>query len=221
MSLLFSERQILPDTFVDNDVIIKTCVYGVLDNIAEALHRPPIELGILASAVFVLSPVLKKREIYPSSLSFFRTVSVVEPSDDEIMLAAAIEEDAMKRNLEVNTGESLFTAIAASRNGRLVTGDKRAIRGLAALSRHSSPCSSLQCRAITLESTMASLLATLEFALVRNAVCTNPRTDLAISACFMCHQGHCSADEVLAALSSYQRSLSADTDGYVSPSLSV
>lgn len=217
----FLGHRILPDTFIDNDVIFKTCVYDLSDRIAEALNRAPNDIGILSSAIFVLAPILERHGIDQSSINLFRSSTIIEPTDAEIKIAADIEEEALRRNLEVDYGESILVSVVASRGERLVTGDKRAIRGLSSLSSHSDPCARLRRRIVTMEATIAALLATCDVALVRKSVCDSPKTDLAVSACFVCHQETCAVEDVLAALSSYQKSLSSDTGGYVDSDLSA
>lgn len=211
----------MPDTFLDNDVIFKSCVYRVLDNLGDALQRPLEEIGVLASAVFVIMPMLKRRKIDGAADNFFKSVNIVEATEEEIELAATIEEEALRRNLEVDAGESLLAAVVAKRGDRLVTGDKRAIAGLAKLSAHCEPCAVLRGHIITMESTIAALLETVEVDMLRGTVCENPATDLAVSACFMCHQPSCTTDDVLAALLSYQKAISADTAGFVHARLST
>ena len=57
-------------------------------------------------------------------------VTLLNPTPQEISLAANLEEAAAKCAVELDTGESQLVAILLQRSGPLLlTGDKRAIRG--------------------------------------------------------------------------------------------
>jgi predicted nucleic acid-binding protein len=139
---------------IDNDIIIKISAYSLG---AEMLHSttifgiPPAILGV---GRFVVRSRLKKNknivnngEAEKSFSTISQIMTVVEPDEKEIDLAARLEDAASSLNLELDSGESQLLAILVIRKYRLLlTGDKRAIRAVANIPSHAikkmSPASS-------------------------------------------------------------------------------
>jgi hypothetical protein len=94
----------------------------------------------------------------------------------------------------------------------LDTGDKRAVRGLEALSDHSETCAQLRERVRCLEQLLLRALEQEdEFDAIASALCAEPEVDKTASICFSCFSGGgADREEVLAGLRSYIDALRRD-----------
>ena len=117
------------DAAVDNDILIKAAILDLSDSLVTD------RAGVLGQARFVVAkrvermPLRGRRgaAIERTDALLARCVSL-EPSEDEIALAAVIERTAALRDLPLDAGESQLAAIVLSRPiAELHTGDKRAI----------------------------------------------------------------------------------------------
>jgi hypothetical protein len=128
----------MPTAAVDNDILFKGLCYGLLRDFIAVIPSSIEKIGILGAARFVITAKLRRArlshdlgEIFQSLDCFFSKAVVLEPTNEEAMMAAEIEFAAQEGNVELDTGESQLCAIAISRNiPWIVTGDKRAIRAL-------------------------------------------------------------------------------------------
>lgn len=212
----------MPSTLVDNDIVLKLCQINHLHDLAECLGNNEDPLLILGSLRFVLGPLIAgyNDEVMQTLFNnFLLSAEPIEPSDDEVTLAAQLAEAAMQTDHAVDGGESLLFAVALNRSARIATGDKRAVRGLAAIAINEPGCDALRGSVVTLEWIVSALVARRGHENVRAAICAMPRADRTLSICFRCQGNVCTQEDVTDALGSYQRSLSVETAGFVVPTL--
>ncbi len=190
---------------LDNDVALKIACYSL---VAEMMavnigDTPPAMLGV---GRFVIRGRLDRASNIadvPGAKAAFEqlleAVALLEPDDEELALAADLETEANRRDLELDGGESQLLAILVRRACRLlITGDKRAITAMALVAPKLA-ANRIGC----LEQLMAQLVDTAGIEVVRPRVCGEPRVDRAITFCFACSRGTVAPGDVLAGLTSY------------------
>lgn len=127
-------------------------------------------------------------------------VTWIEPTGDEVRLAAELEERALRGGFELDGGESQLAAIMIVRGSPLLlTGDKRAIVALGA-----TASGRVDGRLACLEQLLATMCAVLGPDAVRVSVCAEPSVDRAASIAFSCRGP---SGDPAPALSSYVRHL--------------
>jgi hypothetical protein len=140
--------------------------------------------------------------------AFIAEAVVVEPTEEEQRLAAAIELLAQREGLWFDSGESQLCAVLITRAvPQLVTGDKRAIAALERLLDLEHRLDTAQGRVWCLEQLIWLLIDRTGIQQVRAAVCAEPHVDRALAMCFSCGSGIESAETVLEGLASYIRHL--------------
>lgn len=184
----------MTDCLIDNDVVLKSVSYGFLDELIAGLPGGPHVPGLLGTARFVLPKRLQRRppkqyeqarEALSRVLAIFEAV---EPSDAEAALAATLEYEAQRQAVAVDAGECQLIAILVSRGYNwLLTGDKRALAGLAAMVLPSELSSdALAGKFMCFEQAILHLVAAQGSAWVRHAICHEPDVDIAMRICFSC-----------------------------------
>lgn len=199
---------------LDNDVVLKVCAYGSHNETVTLTTNDGMPPGMLAIGRFTLRSRLKHHrflsDIAASDHAFrelLATIRLVDPTEQEIQLAAEIEERAAALSLEFDTGESQLLAILLVREGKLlVTGDKRAVQAL-----HGVGVAAVEGRIACLEQLIASLLAHCDLTILRDHVCAEPEADKALTACFACSASSVGTEDVLAGLRSYSNHLRSST----------
>ena len=186
-------RSVTPEAAIDNDALIKLAAYQLLQVVIDIVGggRP---VGMLGAGRFVVPHSIgRHRHISDPERalsawnSVARTLEVLEPTNDEVALAASIEETAISRGLAMDTGESQLCAIAIRRGlPHIVTGDKRAICAAEALQRFVDALPALARRFVCLEQVLAGLVRDIGVDPVRTAVCAEPGVDKAAAICFAC-----------------------------------
>lgn len=192
--------------YLDNDVVLKLCSYQSDAELLKATTISEVIPALLGVAVFTLrsridrSRNIVNREAARRSLAHVISgVRRLEPSIEEIETAAELEQRALEKGLELDTGESQLFAMMLRRNAKvLITGDKRALRALARLeiggTDHRTAC---------LEQLVIAILSITDFHQLRERVCAERMADKAITACFSCHSADPKFDTVLEGLRSY------------------
>lgn len=181
---------------VDNDVLSKGTCYGFLDSLIQAVG-PPAEAGVLGQAKFVLPKKIRKKnpaagvEVALQNLRTSLTkLQDIEPTPQEISLAAQFEFEATQRKVDFDSGESLLAAVMLTRGlQRLFTGDKRAVEALQVLIlANIAGVLNFKHKTVCLEQGVHRMvqqeLLTLREA--RAAVCANRQADTALWICFSC-----------------------------------
>ena len=195
--------------YIDNDVVLKACAFSVgveLTDLANLCGRPPAILGL---ARFTLATRVKRSKVLVDKVSAAAQLDIVlarvralEPSPDEVELAAEFEAAANLANLAFDTGESQLVAMLISRGGRaLISGDKRAARAMSVV------VPDLEERMICLEQVLHSMVTRSGLEPLRSAVCLEAASDRAAAICFQCSSQEITPEEVLSALESYSSAL--------------
>lgn len=195
---------------LDNDVLIKMSAWQLGGPLTECLTTasgPPAMLGV---AAFVIRRKLRKIGLLDpaaAEAAFTRlceSLILVEPTEEELETAAALEEAANQADLQFDTGESQLAAILLHRDASLLaTGDKRAIAALATLAPDE-----LAGRIAPLESLLRHIGTRIGIGQLRSHICCEPGADRSAAICFACHrEGAIPTAEVDACLASYLRDL--------------
>ena len=178
---------------VDNDVLIKTTAYGLLSMMINSAPFGVRHFSMLGAAKFIILRRLRKRapargfelvlKEFQSSISTFFEI---EPSDDEIRVAAELEFLAKELDLELDSGESILCAVLMSRKSDYIfTGDKRAIHAVSGLIARGN--GALTGKIVCLEQISMWLIEHANSTEVRSAVCAEPAVDIGLAACFSCY----------------------------------
>jgi hypothetical protein len=191
---------------LDNDVVLKAACYGLAPEALAATTSAGMAPGMLGVGRFVLSRRLERAtnivdrdQARASMETIIAGVEMLEPTDDELALAADLEAEASRLGLELDGGESQLLAIVATRDSHcLVTGDKRAILAMAAVAMALAAG-----RILCLEQLMARIVGTVGLDAVRQRVCAEPRVDRALTICFGCARDAVPHADVVEGLASY------------------
>lgn len=176
---------------LDNDVLVKCSCYKVLKPLIEYLG-PAVVLG---EARYVVTHRLESdpaildrgqamahwREAQPS-------FTEIEPTAEEIELALSIEESATRLHLTFDVGESVLCAVLLARRlNYILTGDKRAIASMPALSSEITAFGDIAGRVVCLEQILLGLMHLLGIETLKLLVCAERGVDRAASICFSCY----------------------------------
>ncbi len=206
---------------LDNDVILKVARYSLVDEMLAAIPADDATLGMLGVGRFVVRGRIERdrRLADPArALAAFEELlartTLLEPTADEIALAAQLEAEASRVDLELDGGESQLVAMLACRACcLLITGDKRAVMAISEVARHLA-----EGRIACLEQLVAQIVARVGSARVRQAVCAEPTADRALALCLGCgREAQPSDEDVLAALASYSGDLGRTAPGTLLP----
>lgn len=178
--------------FADNDVLIKLSAYRLL--VVALGHIASGRAGVLAAARFVVPSTITRHRFIADPAravaewkSAVASLDFLEPTDEEIALATAIEEAAVIEGVPLDVGESQLFAIAMSRHvATVVTGDKRAIEAAEHLLGSTSLLGELRGRVACFEQLLAALIENVDIHTVRAHVCGEPAIDKAASICMSC-----------------------------------
>ncbi len=204
---------------VDNDVLLKAACYGLAIRFWPQAGEVP-GVGILGASRFVLAKATERGDRVRDQAGarraldeFFALTAVLEPSGDELRVAAELERLAQRAGLALDIGESQLAAMLAGRDiAWLDTGDKRAVAALDGLVGHPEAYAALSGRVRCLEQLFLRLLdeAPAEFGAIASSVCAEPDVDKTVTICFACLSGGAgSSDAVCEGLQSYVGSLRA------------
>lgn len=201
-------------TAIDNDILIKACCYGLVDELVKSR-----EIVVLGAAPYVVRSRIERAALAENeSLALAQyddlmaRCEALEPTQDELALAASIEARAQELDLPLDVGESQLCAVALRRSLDMVeTGDKRAIRALGELFTHMPELAGLAGKLRSLEQIV--LGCDVGVGELSKSICVEPGVDKTLSICFQCHLG---VDErsgdVSAGLQSYVDGLRRDVN---------
>lgn len=198
----------------DNDVLVKAACYRLLIHLVDELG-PHGAVGTLGAAKFVVSHRLRTLDSVMNGdgalaefHAFMELANELEPSSHEIELATAIEEEAQRAGVEVDSGESQLAAIAIRRaTSILLTGDKRAMAGLEVVAAFVPEMAPLRGSIASLEQLVLTVASSLGLHEVRTRVCAERHVDQALSISLSCNSG--SAAVTTGGLASYIQDLRA------------
>lgn len=195
---------------VDNDIVLKASCYKA-SSLLWPDAGPADPIGLLGEARFVVSKRIPRMELNGSRDDVLAELalilgraSVLEPTEDEVALAAEIEARASQGSQQLDSGESQLAAIVVVRGLDLLqTGDKRGIRALEVVLDAVAAMSRLSGRVMCFEQLIREAVEQGSMTELRQGVCRERAVDTAVAMCFACHSPDPSADDVVSGLSSY------------------
>jgi hypothetical protein len=203
---------------MDNDIILKTCCYGVVDEVLGCVSGKASTIHVLGMVRYVLGKAIANRKYISdregaaSRLSYLLgKVALIEPDDDELSLAAEFEQTAQSLGVELDGGESQLLAVLIRRSSALLlTGDKRAIRAIEPIFQSSDYRRQVERRVACLEQIMMAVVGRHGAETIHQRVCSEATVDKSLAACFSCSSGTCNLQSILDGLASYIRNLRRD-----------
>lgn len=201
-------------SLIDNDIVLKSSCYGLVDELLLPTCETLKTAGVLGAVRYVVSNRIRRIGLNggpDGALQFLaallESVSEVEPTSEEQLMAADFELAAQQAGVNLDAGESTLCALAVSRQiPKLLTGDKRAIAGLEDLLDSDARLSYLCGRVFCLEQLVRRAIENAPDGIVRSAICKQPSVDKTLTICSGCH-GAPTATVVLECLDSYLANL--------------
>lgn len=205
-------------SLMDNDVLHKTTAYGLFNNILKTLPIRHEVYGILGTAKYVVSKKLKKRpplrgleSVLVDFNSALQHLVELEPTHEEVTVAANLEYQAQHLNLELDIGESILCAVLLTRQlNHILTGDKRAIKAVEGLTTAENNSINFESRFICLEHLFIWLVNEHGVHNVRSSVCSEKIVDSALTNCFSCYSPEVPDESCVEGLKSYIANLQQD-----------
>lgn len=198
---------------IDTDVLLKSNVYGLFDQLLESIPLSIANFGVLGSTKFVVRNKIKylnfnrqKGEVIEALNNSLSKLKELEPTMDEIQFASELELMVQKLNVGFDVGESQLCAMVISRKMQcLVTGDKRAIISAESLINSNLDVIFPESKFICLEQCFSWLLKkkSIQPHEVRAKVCSEPGIDQALNICFSCRSPYISPESWMDGLCKY------------------
>lgn len=195
---------------IDNDVIYKGACYFLLAPICQAAGGQPNEMGTLSAARFVVESRIRRaplagdvNAVLAAFRNFVDQAVALDPTHDEVGLAADLESLAQRLGLPLDAGESQLCSILAIRAIPLMlTGDKRAITALEPMLDHEPRLAPVAGRMKCLEQVVLQIILQAGLEPTRTQICAEA-IDQALTYCFSCFQSAAPLQSVLDGLNSY------------------
>jgi hypothetical protein len=199
------------EALLDNDILLKTACYGLLNELLFQDSSPAELLGVLGAARFVVTKKIRKRTLRKDKEAVIKTletflvrVSTVEPTADEQIMAADFELAAQRLGVALDAGESQLCAVFVARALHdFYTGDKRAIHAMEVLLEADLRLRSLIGKVRCLEQLVRRSVSKDNVSSFRAAVCSEPEIDTALTICFSCACANATLEGVIYGLDSY------------------
>lgn len=195
---------------LDNDVIFKCACFGCVGELPQVIgggvspHRLSLVDFVLRRKISKSSRITDKTGALSRLSTCLEWSAALEPTDEELSLAADIEAAAQQLNVSFDSGESQLLAVLVVRQARgLYTGDKRAIEGLGPLAEHLAMSESIMNKIICFEQVMLILLRVLGAKELASRVCREAEVDKAASICCGCASGVSDEAGIAEGLNSY------------------
>lgn len=197
---------------VDNDILFKAACFGLFEELI-LINRESGEtsVGVLGAARYVIPKKIEKNvqvtfanAAKAAFQSFVDTAEIIEPTEEEQLMAADFELAAQRAAVALDSGESQLCSVLIVRGLRLLlTGDKRAIRALEQLLDTDTRLTALAGKVTCLEQLVLEPLSTENYSRFRTAVCREPAVDKTLSICFSCKGEEATFESTTAGLKSY------------------
>lgn len=190
--------------FVDNDVILKLAQYGILQRLPELFCSQGLQAQVivLESARYKLLPKRNRLELCKTEETALQVEVFLDSA--ATLTPSAVDLDTLEllnTAPGIDPGEALlFAAAAKEGNGRVLTGDKRALAGLLEQD-HAQLASWLTNKVITLEALIQGFVQ-LDLPATQYKVRSNASVDKALTNVFGV-SAPASEDSVRAGLHSY------------------
>jgi hypothetical protein len=213
------------DVIVDNDILFKCSCFGLVDELILANCQPEGSVGILGAARYVVPKKIHKNiqaTIAAAAKEAFQTLvdvaEIIEPTEDEQVMAADFELAAQRAAVALDSGESQLCAVLIARALRLLfTGDKRAISALEHLLDSDTRLNALAGKVRCLEQLVLQPLSADNCAQFRVAVCREPAIDKTMAICFSCSAEEATLEGITAGLKSYINDLRSQANRILAP----
>jgi len=212
----------VPEALIDTDVLYKSTIYGLLSRWIAARPFGANRFSMLVAAKYMIHKKISKRPPARGAAvaiaefeAAVATLNELEPSSEEIKIAAELEHEASNLNLELDGGESILCAILMHRNSDYIfTGDKRAIRAMAELiAQGLAPALLLAEKVVCFEQLLMFLIRNDNASEIRTLICAAPTADKALTSCFSCQSPQANVDSWHDGLNSYINSLRREAPG--------
>jgi hypothetical protein len=195
---------------LDTDVLLKVAAWdlgGVLCGVVAPLGQP----GVLGLTHLIARKQLHRLRNLPDAEAADTALSALlaqlarlEPSEDEVALAAEFAEAALVQDLPLDRGEAQIAAVVVTRGLPLmISGDKRALGALRPVLREAGRQGSCDGRVACLEQVLAAMVERVGASELRRKVCAWPGGDVAASICFACGRDGFSEEAAVEGLTSY------------------
>lgn len=202
---------------IDTDVLLKTASYKLLKQLLATTPFGSIEFAMIAAAQFVVAGKFKKKlkeeQLAEAKAHFQEAVALIaaiEPSPDELALAAQLESAAVTLGVDLDAGESQICALMLSRGiGLMMTGDKRAIKAIAAL-REQEACAYVHGKVACLEQLVLWMIEKTGLESVQPSICPLPTVDSSLTTALGCYSGGTPLASCQEGLASYINSIRKD-----------
>jgi hypothetical protein len=178
---------------LDNDVLIKICGYRIADDVLLAFQC----IGPLAT--LAVTRIIVRKQIRRSSRivnkaaaegeldALLEQLQSIEPTQEEVDLAAEFEEAALAQNLPFDTGESQILAVIVFRATMLMlTGDKRAIIAAGPLLAACNRPDACDGRIVCFEQIIWAILRHRSTSDLQSHLCCEPALDKTVAIVFRC-----------------------------------
>lgn len=181
---------------IDADVLLKTASYKLLKHFLAMTPFDSDDFGMIAAAQFVVAGKFKKKlkgsQLGQAKAHFeetIATIAAIEPNAEELALAAQLESAAVALGVDLDLGESQICALMFSRGIELMmTGDKRAIKAIAALKDHEA-CAYTHGKVACLEQATMWMIEKAGLESVQPFVCALPTVDTSLAMALGCYSG--------------------------------
>jgi hypothetical protein len=203
----------------DVDLVIKLICFKLSNSLMKSLLENNQIIEVLESTKYVVRKrvckVFEKKydqEIKLELENFSANCNYIEPSDEDLFLAAEIEKISQIKNLSMDTGESILCAIAINRTNKcltyIVTGDKRAIQSISQIIPFIKKINYLNGKFICLEQIILGLIRNGNLIKIRKNICCAHNLDKTLSICFSCTTSNVPPEiEIINGLNSYIKDL--------------
>jgi len=213
------------DALVDNDILFKVACFGLFDELILTNCQPEGSVGILGAARYVVPKRIQKTvaaTIAATAQASFQTLldvaEIIEPTDEEQLMAADFELAAQRAGVALDSGESQLCAVLIVRVlPLLLTGDKRAICALEHLLDTDARLNALAGKVRCLEQLVLQSLSADNYSQFRIAVCQEPGVDKTMAICFSCRSEEATLDGITAGLKSYVNDLRSQANRILAP----
>jgi hypothetical protein len=151
-------------------------------------------VGVLGAAPYVIDRGIERaslsrsmEEVRAEAAGFLNAATLLEPTEDEISLAAEMEAIAQGIGVPLDSGESQLAAMTINRTiAALETGDKRAVGAFEQLLDRLDGLALLTGKVHCLEQLILRLVSEGDIDQVGKAICGEPDVDMTMSICFGC-----------------------------------
>lgn len=194
---------------VDNDILIKLSCYNLSMEAFALLISHGCVASLVVTRLIVAKQIQRSSRINDKALAIeelnrlLSVLTALEPTEQELTLAADLEAAALFAGLPFDGGESQILAVAILREiSLIVTGDKRAIAAatkVLAAAKAPPHHGKVAC----LEQVILGVLVEHGLPYVRKRICREPRVDRALSTVFSCSSTAPVGEAAQAGLESY------------------